>query len=272
MHLAKTSRISLENISIKSEFLQREVKIDFFLPKNVVDPSQMSLLLINDGQNLKELGLANILDRLFSEKIIEPLFCAGIHAGEERKMEYGIASQPDYLGRGAKAGLYSSFVINELLPFIQKKYFVHSFKEKVFAGFSLGGLSAMDIVWNYPEIFFKVGVFSGSFWWRSVDQDDKKYNDEKHRIMQQQVRNSEYRSGLKFFFQCGNKDETMDRNRNGIIDSVDDTLDLIKELTAKGYNANKDIYYVEMKDGRHDITTWAQVMPEFLKWGWGTNR
>ena len=64
----------------------------------------------------------------------------------------------------------------------------------------------------------------------------------------------------------------MDRNKNGIIDSVDDTLDLIKELTAKGYNANKDIYYVEMKDGRHDITTWAQVMPEFLKWGWGTNR
>ena len=35
---------------------------------------------------------------------------------------------------------------------------------------------------------------------------------------------------LKFFFECGALDETKDRNNNGIIDSIDDTLDLIDEL------------------------------------------
>ncbi len=87
--------------------------------------------------------------------------------------------------------------------------------------------------------------------------------------MQQVIRNGKYHRGLKFFFQCGNMDETMDRNNNGIIDSIDDTLDIIKELEAKGYDREKDIEYLEMSDGKHDIATWGRAMPEFLKWGWG---
>ena len=74
---------------------------------------------------------------------------------------------------------------------------------------------------------------------------------------------------MKFFFQCGNRDETMDRNNNGIIDSIDDTMDVIKELTAKGWRPEKDIHYLEMPEGKHDIATWGKAMPEFLKWGWG---
>jgi hypothetical protein len=106
-------------------------------------------------------------------------------------------------------------------------------------------------------------------WWRSLDQDDPDYKDDEHRIMQQEIRDGKFVPGLKFFFQCGNKDETKDRNGNGIIDSVDDTLDLIKELTQKGYDPVQDIAYIEMKEGRHDIATWASAMPLFLEWGWG---
>jgi hypothetical protein len=65
-------------------------------------------------------------------------------------------------------------------------------------------------------------------------------------------------------------DETMDRNNNGIIDSIDDTLDLINELVRKGYNRDDDIFYLEMPEGRHDVATWSRAMPVFLKWGWGT--
>jgi hypothetical protein len=97
------------------------------------------------------------------------------------------------------------------------------------------------------------------------------YDDNKHRIIHQLVRNRPYHPGLKFFFQCGNMDETMDRNNNGIIDSIDDTLDLINELVNKGYNRGKDIHYMQLLDGRHDIATWARAMPVFLNWGWGTN-
>jgi enterochelin esterase-like enzyme len=224
------------------------------------------LLLINDGQDMKEMGLVSILEKLYSTRSILPLVVVAIHAGKERKMEYGVASQPDFKGRGAKAAQYGFFILGELLPFIVQKFSFISFGKKAFAGFSLGGLSAMDIAWDQPEIFNISGVFSGSFWWRSLDQSEKNYDDDIHRIMHQVVRKGSYKPGLKFFFQCGNKDETRDRNKNGIIDSIDDTIDLIKELEKKGWLTGKDIRYIELKDGRHDVLTWGQAMPEFLTW------
>lgn len=267
--MVNVSGVLPENAVLTSEYLEREVIVDFFLPKNVSDPSAMNLLLINDGQNMEELGLEEMLNTLYSKHAIRPLLCAAIHTGKERKMEYGMASQADYLGRGAKAGAYTSFIMDELLPYIKNKYALPSFKEKAFAGFSLGGLSALDIVWTHPQEFRRAGVFSGSLWWRLIDQTEKEYDDDKHRLIHQLIRKSGYHPGLKFFFQCGNMDETMDRNNNGIIDSIDDTLDLIKELVQKGYDEKRDIYYLEMPDGKHDIATWARAMPEFLKWGWG---
>jgi enterochelin esterase-like enzyme len=269
MQRANVSGVLTENAVLRSEFLERDVIVDFFLPKNVSDPSAMNLLLINDGQNMEELGLETILNQLYAGHEILPLLCVAIHTGKERRMEYGVASQPDYLGRGARAGLYTSFILQELMPYIQDQYALPFFKEKAFAGFSLGGLSALDITWNHPGEFKKAGVFSGSFWWRNIDQTEEEYDDDKHRIMHQLIRDGQYTPGLKFFFQCGNMDETKDRNNNGIIDSIDDTLDLINELARKGYDRKKDIAYLEMPDGKHDIPTWARAMPAFLKWGWG---
>ena len=270
MQLANVSGLLVEHSSIESHFLEREVKIDIYMPRHVTDLSTMSLLLINDGQDMEKMGFASILDKLYkTEYPIAPLFCVGIHCGPNRKMEYGVSGRPDYLGRGAKAGFYTSFIFEELLPFIRKQYVIPSFREKAFAGFSLGGLMALDIVWNHPEQFSKVGVFSGSLWWRNIDQEDVAYDDDLHRIIHQEIRRGNYSPWLKFFFQCGNMDETKDRNNNGIIDSIDDTLDLIKELKDKGYDREKNIAYLEMADGRHDVPTWGRAMPEFLKWGWG---
>ena len=157
-------------------------------------------------------------------------------------------------------------MLEELLPFIHKSYAVNSFKEKSFAGFSLGGLSALDIVWNHPKEFAKVGVFSGSLWWRSRGYKEG-YNNATDRIMHKQIKKGVYHPRLKFFFECGAWDETTDRNNNGIIDSIDDTLDLIKELKQKGY-PDANIEYLELQDGRHDVHTWGRAFPYFLQWGW----
>jgi len=267
--MASQTRILTDEEHIISRYLEREVTVEFFLPKNSLPTSPLNLLLINDGQDMGKMNFSAILENLYENELIEPILFVAIHAGMERRMEYGMQQVKDYKGRGAKAGLYSSFIFEELLPFTRSKYNFLSFKEKAFAGFSLGGLSALDIVWNHPEEFSKAGLFSASLWWRSIDQNDKTYDDDQHRLMHQQIRNGNYFPWLKFFFQCGNLDETKDRNKNGIIDSIDDTLDLIKELVAKGYDREKDIAYLEFADGHHDVPTWGRAMPEFLKWGWG---
>ena len=253
---------------IDSVFLKREVIIDCYYSEDYFNHSLISLLLINDGQDLRTMQFEHILEAVYRTKNIEPVFCVGIHCSSDRKNEYGTAKILDYKGRGAKAELYTQFVMDELIPFIRNTYKIISFKEKSFAGFSLGGLCALDIVWNYPNEFFKVGVFSGSLWWRDKDQQDPDFNEDTDRIMQRQVREGSYYPWLKFFFEVGTQDETADRNNNGIIDSIDDALDLIKEFKNKGYTDNS-IEYVEMKEGRHDVPTWAKAFPSFLEWGWG---
>jgi len=72
---------------------------------------------------------------------------------------------------------------------------------------------------------------------------------------------------MKFYFECGTADETEDRNGNGIIDSIDDTKDLISTLIRKGYDNRSDIFYHEIAGGKHDTDTWALAFPVFLKWG-----
>jgi len=263
----KVFSVRQEHLEIFSEYLDRDVKIDFYIPSGISESSEKpSLLIINDGQDLEKMDFDLILGELQNE--IKPLICAGIHCSADRKMEYGIIDHTDFLGRGAKANNYASFILEEFLPLAENRYNTEGYSSKSFAGFSLGGLSAMDITWKYPGEFSRVGVFSGSFWWRSLDQDNPKYDDNKHRIMHQVIRKGNYQPHLDFFFQCGNMDETRDRNNNGVIDSVDDTLDIIKELMNKGYTKD-DIAYMEMPDGRHDVMTWGKAFPYFLRWGWG---
>lgn len=261
------SAVMVESHTLYSEYLQRDVLFDVYLPVSLQKPEQVSLLLINDGQDLLKMPFQEILGQLVTEGTIGQLMCVGIHCGAERKMEYGTAYSADYLSRGAKAGLYTKFVFEELLPFLRKTYHTPSFKDKSFAGFSLGGLSALDMVWNHASEFNRVGIFSGSLWWRRKGYEDG-YDDEQDRLMHLQIRKGVFYPWLRFFIECGTEDETADRNENGVIDSIDDALDLVVELKAKGYT-DEHIQYLELEGGKHDVPTWAKALPDFLKWGWG---
>ena len=269
MPVNKTKCITIDAHIITSVHLSRDVKVDCYLPVENTNLSFLHLLLINDGQDLRTMHFDEMLDDLLCDNLVEPLFCVGIHCSIDRKNEYGTAKFLDYKGRGAKSALYSRFIMEELLPYLRKTYNIISFKQKSFAGFSLGGLSALDIVWNNPAEFSMAAVFSGSLWWRDKDQDDTGFDENENRIMHQQVRNGHFYPWLKFFFEVGTMDEAADRNNNGIIDSIDDTRSLIEELKNKGYREPNDILYLELKDGRHDVATWAKAFPEFLIWGSG---
>jgi predicted alpha/beta superfamily hydrolase len=255
----------LKEQKIYSKHLKRDVIYDVILPPNYEKSNQsFKTLLMNDGQDLEALKMEKVLNKLYSSNEIEPLIVFAIRTNENRMKEYGTAKMADYKGRGNLAGKYNSFIIKEFIPKINSEFRIQN-TELSFCGFSLGGLSAMDIVWNNPKVFSRVGVFSGSFWWRSKAYEDG-YDDHNDRIMHVLVRNQSANEGQKFWFECGTDDEKDDRNGNGIIDSIDDTLDLIKELEAKGYKKEQDIVYYEVKGGQHNQKTWSEAMPVFLKW------
>lgn len=269
MHSDQNLTTHTHTFTLTSEPLEREVRVDLYFPPGPWQPSQASLLLINDGQDLVTMDFEKILKDLYRNQAISPLLCVGIHCGEDRKNEYGMLSSPDFKGRGAKAAQYERFVFEELLPQLYANFQVRDCQSRAFAGFSLGGLSAMDLVLNHADFFSVSGVFSGSLWWRSKSKDEKDFNEWNDRLMHRQIRQQTFKPGLKFFFECGELDETEDRNKNGVIDSIDDTIDVMRELLSKGYLEGRDFQYLQLKDGRHDVPTWARAFPIFLKWGWG---
>ncbi len=258
-------RVKKNNV-FRSSHLQRKVLFDLYLPPMLsrYAASKYPLLLFNDGQDLASMKLKDCLERLYRHGRIPPIFIVGIYAGD-RMQEYGTAKYPDYKNRGQKAQAYSQFITEEFVPYLEGRY--RLLPDRTIAGFSLGGLSAFDIAWHYPAFFNRVGVFSGSFWWRSApfDPDDPDGN----RIAHDMVAQCTTQKNLKFWLQTGTLDEEADRNNNGIIDSIDDTRDLIEALRKLGFHEGQDIHYVELIGGRHDTATWSKIMPEFLKWAFG---
>ena len=251
------------SFQIQSIFLHRLVTVDIYQAQVGEKLRSFDLLLFNDGQDLCSMSFSAILESFGN--LTQDLICVGIHAGNDRRQEYGVSDMPDYLNRGSKANAYSTFILQELIPTLLQYLGLSGFRNKYLAGFSLGGLMAFDITIDHPSEFQKCGVFSGSFWWRSKALGDG-YSDQVDRIMHAQVREKIYSERQQFFFQVGGLDETADRNNNGIIDAIDDTLDLIRELEHIGYNRDRDIVYLEIDDGTHDVGTWGRTMPTFISW------
>ncbi|MFT7434828.1 MAG: enterochelin esterase-like enzyme [Psychromonas sp.] len=257
----------LNGLHISSKFLERKVTYDLVIPPNYSPLKTYFLLVMNDGEDYAKLGMTETLNDFWKGGGSSFVF-VGVHCDNNRLAEYGTADVLDFLGRGRKAKKYQRFLMEELVPFLKQEV---SLKEKghSLCGFSLGGLSAIDTVWGEATIFSKVGVFSGALWWRSKDY-GKDYNEDRDRIIHQKIKLGNYKVGLQFWFQCGTEDEKADRNKNGVIDSIDDTLDLIKELQAKGYKSGQQVHYEEVDAGEHNQKTWKAIFPSFLSWAFAS--
>ncbi|MGI4762564.1 MAG: alpha/beta hydrolase-fold protein [Janthinobacterium lividum] len=249
--------------------LGRVVRLDVVLPPgfSMRAAQPYPVLYLNDGQDLARLHLPATLNRLFQRGEVRPFVLVAIHAAD-RLQEYGVAARPDYLGRGSRAGRYTDFMLKELLPYVQAHYHASANPaEAAVAGMSLGGLMAFDLAWHHPEAFLKCGAFSGSFWWRGRGLAEG-YTDA-DRLMHQLVHARRASPDQQFWLQTGTDDEISDRNNNGIIDAIDDTLDLLTALAAQGLPAPA-ARYVEVPGGHHHPDTWGTIMPDFLRWAFGT--
>ena len=265
---ACSKKVKQREDEIYSRHLQAHIKLTIISTEMPDDKNDMNLLLLNDGQDADKLKTKETLTDLYKEKKIEPVLIVAIHANN-RNDDYGVAGQPDFKNRGSKADKYTALINNELYAFIKKKAGVRKFKSVVIAGASMGGLSAFDIAWNHADKIDKVAVFSGSFWWRDKDVSDTSYSDEKNRIMLSTVKSSRKRPKLQYWFYTGGKEENGDRDKDGVIDAVDDTKDLIEILKTKNFVSPADITYKEVPDGVHEYSSWSKVLPEFLVWAFG---
>lgn len=248
---------------INSKYLNRSVKCRYLSTKLPFFVNPVTIVF-NDGQDLPLFNLGALLQNLEVRYPGHPIQLIGIDAGD-RINEYGTIIRADYKNRGHKAPRHREFLLNEFLPYVKKNYQMSSEPSmNAYVGFSLGGLSAFDFTVQHPEIFQVSGVFSGSFWWRHEPFTET--NPDAHRIMHEFVEDHSLDTTQRFWFQAGTADEISDRNHNGVIDSIDDTLHLMEILEKKGIRSKKSLHYFEVKHGTHDPYTWRKALPSFIEW------
>lgn len=264
--LSRRKRLLVRKYSLTSTHLKRQVLIEVYRP--AVPPWRLlSLVIFNDGQDLEQMNFADTLRQLYREKSLPPTLAVGVYAND-RMSEYGTAGRPDDQGRGAKAAAYEKFITEELLPWLEDRNNIfHGPDRRAIAGFSLGGLNAFDIAWRKPRKFRTAGVFSGSLWYRS--KAFNKNRPDANRIVHDYVNRTKKPITNRFWFMAGSEDESADRNGNGIIDAIDDTLQLMELLERKGMVPETDLAYVEVEGGKHEPETWGSVVGEFLVWALG---
>ena len=251
----------------RSKHLHNSRPVTIFLPPGYAadHTRHYKVIYANDGQDMPAVKLAATLTKLIEHDEIEPVIVVALHATRDRLQEYGTADIPNARGLGKKARKYAWFVLDEVMPYINRHFrTLPGPINTAIIGWSLGGLMALDMAWNHPQVFGTVGVFSGSLWWRTEDQDV--HSKQESRIMHRRVRETEVPGRLKLWFEAGTRDETDDRDGDGIIDAIQDTTELMDELELKGYRRGIDMVYVQMESGQHNPATWAVAMPYFLRW------
>jgi len=256
------------NDQLYSRHLQQQETLTIINTPIPSDKSTLNLLLLNDGQMVEQLRVKEIVDSLYELGRIKPLVVVGIHTNN-REQEFGVSDQRDYMNRGTKAKFYEEFIADELYPFVKKRAGVRKFNSVAIAGFSLGGLSAMDMAWDHADKIDKVGVFSGSFWWRDKSTDDSSYSDDKNRIMYAKLKSSRKRPKIQYWFYVGGAEENGDRDKDGVIDAVDDMQDIVNLLIEKKDVQKSDLVFTIDPNGHHDWSWWSAKLPDFLIWAFG---
>src|SRR5246127_4246619 len=140
------------------------------------------VLYLHDEQNVfdaatsfggVEWGVDETAEHLIRAKIIEPLIIVAVaNIGEERVHEYtpttGVIEAKGKRKKRSRglARLYGYFLVEELKPYIDRKYRTKPHPEfTALGGSSLGGLVTLAIGILYPTAFRRLIVMSPSVWW-----------------------------------------------------------------------------------------------------------
>jgi enterochelin esterase-like enzyme len=151
--------------------------VDVWVPKNYQKDStkRFPVIYMHDGQNLfderlsyigKEWRVDETITTLASKGIIDECIVVGIWNSPKRFQEY-MPEEPFYQmseglqeiivnDRGGKplSDNYTNFLVNELIPRIDKDFRTLSSKENRFiAGSSMGGLISLYTIIKYPDYF-----------------------------------------------------------------------------------------------------------------------
>jgi enterochelin esterase-like enzyme len=207
-----------------SAMLKNERRLWIYTPPGSGQSKEpYGLLVLFDGwQYLQVMGMPTILDNMIADGVISPLVVVMI-------------DHVDRFNELAMNAGFADFVAGELVPWLQRKYYLtKKAQRRIIGGLSLGGVAAAYTAMRHSDVFGNVLTQSGSFQFRADDQDG---------LIRQFVKTRKL--PIHFYLEAGlletgDSPSLLASNRH-----------LRDVLQAKGY----DVKYSEF-NGRHDHICW----------------
>ncbi len=227
--------------------LNRTRRIWIYLPQGYSNTKKRyPVLYMQDGQNVfdaatsayGEWGVDECLDSMIRSGK-QACIVVGIDNGPQRMNEYNPYEFQNF-GKG-EADLYVDFLVQNLKPFIDKKYRTLADKNNtIIAGSSMGALVSYYAMLTQPSVFGKAGIFSPAFWTAPA--------------IKPLTDSLAANVGSKFFFYMGEKEGDA---------FVNDMKEVQESL---GEKSSAMIYAVIDPVGRHNERAWRKWFPEFYTW------
>jgi predicted alpha/beta superfamily hydrolase len=237
-------------------------KIRVLLPDNYEHVSDFyPVLYMQDGQNLfdDDLSYGGIswgIYETLKKHNLDQIIVVGIDNSDLRLFEYSPFLSVDEVKKitkiqtGGLGDIYASFIIDQVIPFIDSNYRTkNSYEYRYIAGSSMGAYISCYIANKYKNMFKVVGVFSLASW----------FNEEKFLNFLNSV---EIDTNQRYFISIGSNESSDLSNKNFSEIYLNNSRNLKKLLIDKKI---KDIYYIETDDKHHE-TAWRKMFNNFILW------
>lgn len=246
--------------------LQNARTIMVYLPPGYDDEpdERYPVLYMHDGNNIfdaktsaagVEWGVDETAQRLIAQGRIRKVIIVGIFNTPQRTKEYAPFEDREY--GGGLGDAYLEFIAATLKPFIDKTYRTMPGRDHTgLAGSSLGGLVSLYGLFQRPEVFGFAGAVSPALWWA------------KRKIFSF-VRKAPARHPIRLWLDMGTEEGEAAGPLMEYKKGVADCRRLIKTLTDKGYDQERDVHYEEVEGGRHHELDWAARVDRMLLYFFG---
>lgn len=211
------------------------------------------VLYLQDGQNVfdratsatgAEWAVDETAQRLIESRAIEPIIIVGIYNAGERRIDEYTPTRDAKKNMGGKAEAYARMLVQEIKPFIDRRYrTLRSAANTGLGGSSLGGLLTMHLGLRYPTVFNRLAVLSPSIWW-----DD--------RAIVRDVEALSAKLPLRIWLDAGTSEGR---------EVLQDTRLLRDALLRKGWVQGPDLAYMEAEGGGHNEQSWATRVEGVLR-------
>jgi len=258
-----------------SRFLRNSRDVILYLPPDYDSQpfKRFPVLYLQDGQNLfdratsfagHDWNVHGAADHLIGIGAVAPLIVVGIYnTGKSRIREYTPTRAPK-LG-GGSADRYARFLIEEVMPFVQREYRVNADARVTgIGGSSLGGLLSLYLGLKHPQVFGKIAALSPSVWWdgrmmmRFAASATLRPPERKRRSIFRFRSAEPGPPALRpsIWLDIGSKEGPR------IVPDVEQFRDI---LLQKGWRLGEDLHYERVEGGEHNELAWSQRIGRVLQ-------